>query len=334
MQQARVDWIAVSWSPYSRRSEMFARELNGQLRCIHNLRFQYPLHAPFKYILQAARTWRMLWRERPDAIHVQTPPFVCGAVVYLYSRLTGAPYVFEYHSAAFGRTWDWARPIQSFLARHAATNIVTNQHWADVMHEWGAEALVMFDPFLELPEGLPFPLKPGFNVAFVSTFADDEPVEAVLAAAAMTPDVNYYVTGDTRKRPAAFFAAAPPNVTFTGFLNLNGEYLGLLRAADAIMVLTTRDYTLQLGGCEAVSVGKPLITSDWPYLREVFGGGAVFVSNTAEGIRDGIHAVRERHEELAREITEFRQESQREWNIRMRQLENMVARTLPARGSA
>jgi glycosyltransferase involved in cell wall biosynthesis len=159
-------------------------------------------------------------------------------------------------------------------------------------------------------------------------------VESVLAAAAMTPDVNYYVTGDTRKRPAAFFAAAPPNVTFTGFLNPNGEYLGLLRAADAIMVLTTRDYTLQLGGCEAVSVGKPLITSDWPYLREVFGGGAVFVSNTAKGIRDGIHAVHERHEELAREIAEFRQKSQREWNIRMRQLENMVARTLPARGSA
>jgi glycosyltransferase involved in cell wall biosynthesis len=202
------------------------------------------------------------------------------------------------------------------------------------MHEWGAKALVMFDPFLELPEGSPFPLKPGFNVAFVSTFADDEPVEAVLAAAAMTPEVNYYITGDTRKRPAAFFAAAPPNVTFTGFLNPNGEYLGLLRAADAIMVLTTRDYTLQLGGCEAVSVGKPLITSDWPYLREVFGGGAVFVSNTAEGIRDGIHAVRERREELTREIAAFRQESQREWDIRMSQLENMVARTLPARGGA
>jgi hypothetical protein len=74
---------------------MFAHELNGQLRCIHNLRFQYPLHAPFKYTLQAARTWRMLLRERPDAIHVQTPPFVCGAVVYLYARLTGARYVFE-----------------------------------------------------------------------------------------------------------------------------------------------------------------------------------------------------------------------------------------------
>ena len=180
MHQQEMNWMAVSWSPYSRRSEMFARELNGRLRCIHYLRFQYPLHAPIKYALQAARTWQVLWRERPDAVHVQTPPFLCGLVVYLYGRLVGAPYVFEYHSAAFGRAWDWAKPIQRFLARHAAANIVTNQHWAGVVNDWGAEALVMFDPFLELPPGEPYPVEPGFNVLFVCTFASDEPVEAVL----------------------------------------------------------------------------------------------------------------------------------------------------------
>ena len=89
MHQQEVNWLAVSWAPYSRRSEMFARELNGRLRCIHYLRFQYPLHAPLKYILQAARTWQVLWRERPDAVHVQTPPFLCGLVAYLYGRLSG-----------------------------------------------------------------------------------------------------------------------------------------------------------------------------------------------------------------------------------------------------
>lgn len=325
IQPAQLNWIAVAWAPYSRRSEMFARELRGRLHCIHNLRFQYPLHAPFKYALQAVRTWRMLWRERPDAVHVQTPPFFCGAVVWLYCRLTGARYVFEYHSAAFGRAWDWARPIQRFLARQATVNIVTSRHWADLMREWGAEPLVMFDPFLELPEGASYPLKPGFNVAFISTFADDEPMEAVMAAAAMTPEVNYYVTGDTRKRPASFVAAAPPNVTFTGFLNPNGEYLGLLRGADAAMVLTTRDHTLQLGGCEAVAVGKPLITSDWPYLRELFCGGTIFAPNTGEGLRDAVLAMCEQRETLAREVVAFRGDSRREWDARMRQLEDRVA---------
>ena len=90
----------------------------------------------------------------------------------------------------------------------------------------------MFDPFLELPPGEPYPVEPGFNVLFVCTFASDEPVEAVLEAARQLPEVHFYVTGDRRKKPASFFETAPPNVIFTGFLDPNGRYLGLLRAAD------------------------------------------------------------------------------------------------------
>lgn len=318
-------WLAVAWAPHSRRSEMFARELGGKLYLIHYLRFQSPLHAPFKYLLQAPRTLQILFKERPNAVHVQSPPFLCGLMVFLYCLITGANYVFEYHSAVFDRKWSWALPIQRFLARRAACNIVTNQYWADIMHSWGAEAIVMYDPFLDLPEGEPFATGPGFNLAFISTFAQDEPVEAVLEAASDLPDVHFYITGDTRRKPSSFFTDAPSNVTFTGFLDPNRQYLGLLRAVDAIMVLTTRNYTLQLGGCEAVSVGKPLITSDYPYLRELFAKGAVFVSNSAESIRDGVLTMKEIHKDLAKEINPFRRESRREWDVRLGQLNQMVA---------
>lgn len=321
-------WLAIAWAPYSRMSDTFARELRGKLYCIHYLRFQSPPHAPLKYILQAFRTLRVLFKERPKAVHVQNPPFVSGLVVYLYCRVSGAKFVLHYHSAAFGHMWDWALPVQTFLARRAVTNIVTNQHWADIVRSWGAHALVMVDPFLDLPQGEPFAVKPGFNVAFVCTFAPDEPVEAVVRAAALLPEAHFYITGDTRKKPASFFASAPSNVTFTGFLNPNREYPGLLRTADAIMVLSTRNYTLQLGGCEAVAVGKPLITSDWPYLREVFPKGTVYVSDSAESIRDGILAIQERYEELAKEIVTLRQESRREWDTRLGQLQEMVARAV------
>ncbi len=319
-------WLAIAWAPYSRMSDTFARELGGKLYCIHYLRFQSPLHAPFKYILQTFRTLQVLFKERPRAVHVQNPPFVCGLVVYVYCVLSRAKFVLHYHSAAFASIWNWALPIQKFLARRAVTNIVTNQHWADIVRSWGAQALVMTDPFLDLPQGDPFAVGPGFNVAFVSTFAPDEPLEAVMQAAAQLPDIHFYITGDTRKKPASFFADVRSNITFTGFLNPNREYPGLLRAADAIMVLTTRNYTLQLGGCEAVAVGKPLITSDWPYLHEVFPKGAVYVSDSAESIRSGILAMKERYEELAKETITLRQESRQEWDTRLRQLEEMVAR--------
>jgi glycosyltransferase involved in cell wall biosynthesis len=320
-----TSWLAVSWAPYSRMSDTFARELGGKHYCIHYLRFQSPPHAPLKYILQAFRTLQVLFKERPRAVHVQNPPFVCGLVVDVYARLTGAKYVLHYHSAAFGAAWNWALPLQKLIARRAATNIVTNQHWAEIVRSWGGHTLVMVDPFLDLPQGEMFPVKPGFNLAFVCTFAPDEPTEAVLRAAAMLPDVNFYITGDKRKKPASFFASAPENVTFTGFLDPYWQYPGLLRAADAVMVLTTRNYTLQLGGCEATAVGKPLITSDWPYLHEVFPKGTAYVRETAESIRDGILQMQEQYDRYAREILELRQEGRQEWNIRLGQLKEIVA---------
>jgi glycosyltransferase involved in cell wall biosynthesis len=260
-------------------------------------------------------------------VHVQNPPFVSGLVVFLYSRLFGAKYVLHYHSAAFGAIWNWALPIQKFIARRAATNIVTNQHWADIVRSWGGHTLVMLDPFLDLPTGMPFETAPGFSVAVVGTFASDEPIEAILDAARLLPDVHFYITGDTRKKPAGFFADTPANVTFTGFLDPYREYPGLLRAADAVMVLTTRNYTLQLGGCEAVAVGKPLITSDWRYLQEVFPKGTVYVSASAQSIRDGILALQERYEELTEEIIELRRESRHEWNDRLNELRALVTTT-------
>ena len=98
-----------------------------------------------------------------------------------------------------------------------------------------------------------------------------------------------------------------------------------------MVVLTTRDHTLQLGGCEAVAVGKPLITSDWLYLRQVFRGGAVFAANTAEGIRDAVIETRARHTELSEAIATFRQESRLEWNDRLAYLRRAVARQVGGR---
>lgn len=319
-------WTAIAWAPYSRRSEMYARELRASLHCIHYLRFQWKPHAPVKYLLQAVQTLRTLFRERPASVHVQNPPNVCALVVHWYCLATGARYVIEHHSAAFDPAWRWFEPLTRFVVLRAAVNIVTDQHWAELVESWGGRALVMHDPFLDLPAGKPYPLQTGFNVAFLCTFADDEPVAAVLEAARELPDVNFYITGDERKRVTAGHVDAPGNVTFTGFLDSNGEYLGLLRGADAALVLTTRDHTLQLAGCEALAVGTPLITSDFEYLQRLFTGGTVFVSNTAEGIRTGVVQVREHATALRAEMPAVKEEKRQLWSEQMRRLEAHMAR--------
>ena len=125
-------WLCIAWAPYLRRSQVFAWEMGCRLYLIHYLRFQSPAYAPVKYVLQAARTLFVLFRERPRVIHAANPPFVCGLVVAGYCLVSQAKYVLDHHTGAFHRVWRWALPVQKLLARHAASNIVVNGHWARI----------------------------------------------------------------------------------------------------------------------------------------------------------------------------------------------------------
>jgi glycosyltransferase involved in cell wall biosynthesis len=306
---------------------VFAKAFQSKLHCIHYLHFQTPVYALPKYVLQAIRTLQVLFAERPQAVHVQNPPVICGLVVSFYCYIMRARFVFDHHSAAFGRAWDWALPLQRLLARRAVTNIVTTQHWAEIIRSWGAQALVMGDPFLTLPPGQEFSIGSGFSIAFVSTFASDEPLDAVLQAATELPQVHFYITGNANRKPKSFHDSLPMNVSCTGFLP-DAQYIGLLRAVDVIMVLTTRDHTLQLGGCEAVSIGQPLITSDWPFLREFFSIGTVHVNNTCDGIRDGILLMMNEQSRFKSEITVLRANKRKEWDTQFSQLNELVTQSI------
>ena len=324
-----LQWLCLAWAPYSRRTETFARVLSGKFYAVHLAKLQQPYLTPLRYLLQTISTLKILFAERPQAVLAQNPPFFCGLSVYFYTLFSGAKFALDHHSAAFAKVWNWARPLQQFLARKAVTNIVTNRHWQDIVRNWQAHALIMGDPFLPLPPGTPYPLGNGFNLVMVNTFAPDEPLEAVLQAAAQLPQVHFYITGNTRKKPPAFFKNIPANVTFTGFLP-DEQYRELLRAADAVMSLTTRNYTLQLGGCEAVSVGKPLITSDWPFLQEFFSAGTVYVDNTAGGIVSGVLQLLQNRPTLKAQMLAFRESARRQWNIQQLQLIALVKEKINA----
>jgi glycosyltransferase involved in cell wall biosynthesis len=116
-------------------------------------------------------------------------------------------------------------------------------------------------------------------------------------------------------------------VTFTGFLDPDGEYVGLLRGVDVAMVLTTRDHTLQLAGCEAIAVGTPLITSDWAYLRTLFAGGTVFTGHSPDAIAKAVTEAVERRGQLAAEIPALRELRHREWQQQLRALRRAVEST-------
>jgi glycosyltransferase involved in cell wall biosynthesis len=116
----------------------------------------------------------------------------------------------------------------------------------------------------------------------------------------------------------------PENVTLTGFLS-NEAYGGLLADADAVLVLTTLNHTMQRGAYEAIYQGTPVIVSDWPILRDAFPEGAAHVANTAASIAAAVRAVQanpERYREGARRLRDKKLER---WNATKQAIVSRVA---------
>ena len=305
-------WLFLAWAPYGRRSESLAKELGAEMHFVHYLKFQTPAYAPIKYILQGFKTVSLLLSNRPSVVFVQNPPIFCALVVFLLRPFLRNKFVLDHHSDVFSPRWNFILPVQKYLVSRAALNLVTNDHWAEIIRGWGGKAMILEDALPDFPPVPDYEVPAGVNVVMINTFADDEPLDEVVGAARLLPDVTFHVTGNKKKQPPAIFAGVPANVIFTGFLP-DQQYIGLLKACNAVMALTTRDHTLQGGGFEAVSLGKPLITSDWPLLRFLFQRGSVYVDNTAEGIANSIVELGQSWENREEEMKNYCKEKRQEY---------------------
>ena len=303
--------VFITWYPYCRRSDALAQQLGARSYLIHYLRFKAPYLAPIKYIPQALRTLWTLIRERPSLVLVANPPFVAPLLVWIGSGFLGYRFIIDCHSGAFHHSlWSWSLPVQRFLARRAVASVVTNEHLANIVRSWGGKVEIIQDLALDLDLRGSALRRDGFHVVHVCTYSVDEPVEEVVEAARRLPEVTFSFTGDPSYAPRGFRESLPPNVRLTGFIP-DADYLTLLRGADAILVLTSEDHTMQRGGYEAVALEKPLITSEWPLLRQVFSRGTLHVDNTAEGIVGAIRRARSEAESLRREMSELKRERAR-----------------------
>jgi glycosyltransferase involved in cell wall biosynthesis len=318
--------VFISWAPYSRRSLALSDELDISSYLVHHLKFQRPFYAPFKYILQTVHTLAILLKERPNIVFVQDPPIFAGLAVYVYTLLVfgQAQYIIDAHTGALLHPW-WKpfRGLQKSVYRRALTIITTNQSLADLVESWGANSMALAGPPIKIPPGEAMQFDQAFNLVLVNTFANDEPTHVALDAVADLPDVHLYVTGNVDRAPPSLLERVPPNVTLTGFVP-DDEYLKLLRGADAVMVLTEQDFTLQLGAVEAIALGKPIIISNQPFLREYFNQGAVHVPNTPEGVRQGIIRLERNLERLSAEVPELQRMHQEEWSTKSQQLHKLM----------
>ena len=73
-----------------------------------------------------------------------------------------------------------------------------------------------------------------------------------------------------------------------------------------MMDLTARDGAPLPGALEAACIGTPLIVSSWPILQDFLKLGAEHVSNSAEGIQEGVLQARRERLALREGILEVR----------------------------
>jgi glycosyltransferase involved in cell wall biosynthesis len=325
--------VLVWGSPYvGPRSIVLARELEiDKVHFVYLTTRRGLLAAAVKYPYQMIATLLLLLRRRPRLVIVQSPPSLAVLCARLYCLLTGSHYLIDAHSAAFQHAF-WTRPawLVRSLARQAVATLVTNEEYARLVTGWGGRAFILRDIPTDFPHLDSYPLQDEFSIAVVNTYAPDEPLPEVLEAARELPEAHFYITGKTEKAAPGLLEQAPGNVHFTGFLP-DEVYYALLASSQAVMCLTTRDHTMQRGACEALSLGRPIITSDWPLLREYFHRGAVHVPNTGEGIRQGVSHLMQHYDWYREEIRKMQLEQQREWLDKLAALTGLVQQAMVAK---
>jgi glycosyltransferase involved in cell wall biosynthesis len=304
--------LFISWIAFSRRGQLISEKFKLKHYQIQSLKHKYYL-APIRYILQTIRTLKILFIESPKIIFVQNPPIFACIVVYLFSKFRDAKFIIDSHTGALlAPWWRWSLPLHSYLSRRALVTIVTNPYLAGMVNNWGAKAFILPDIPFNFPDGRTVKLETKFNIAVINTFSPDEPINEILEAASSLNEIQFYITGDTIQAKKQYLMNPPKNVKFTNFLT-DDDYIGLLRAVQVIMVLTKDNHTMQRGACEALSIGKPIITSDWPILREFFNKGTVYVDNTCAGIKEGILKVQKNLYRLKSEISVLKKERLLDW---------------------
>jgi glycosyltransferase involved in cell wall biosynthesis len=168
-----------------------------------------------------------------------------------------------------------------------------------------------------------YPVPAETNILVVNTFANDEPLDEVLSAAGKLNQAHFYITGKVSRAGNRLPENLPGNITFTDYLP-DEDYYGLMNRCQAVMCLTTRDHTMQRGACEALSMGKPIITSNWPLLLDYFHKGTVHVDNTVAGIQQGVEAMLANIDHYRREIVKLQAAQQQEWRRKIKLLENLI----------
>ena len=286
----------VSWNPHRRTDGLCAA-------------WQVPLHVirpslpgALKWLQLPFRTLQLWLRERPRILFVQNPSLALTTLAALCRPVFGYCLVVDAHNEGvrpFDRPYALVRWLTRRLLKTADVTIVTNDALQEDVLAAGGRPLTLPDSLPVIPELASMPARDSDtpSIAVIATFRADEPIAEIFAAAATMPDIRFSISGPS-KRYRGSSGEIPPNVRLTGFLP-DSEYWQLLAQATVVCDLTLKPDCIVCGAYEALAVGKPMVLSDNPATRELFGPAAILTGNGAGEIAAALRKAIDHRRRLA-----------------------------------
>lgn len=269
-----------------------------------------------RWVDRAAKTFTLLRRVRPQILFVQNPSLALTALATSLRPLFRYYLVVDAHNEGvrpFARRGRLVRWLTRQLLRSADTTLVTNSALLKDVAAAGGRALVLPDrlPEPDLPRGADgAEVVP--DVVVISSFMADEPVAGIVAAARMLPHIRFAFTGDLRRFHRRR-VELPGNVRLTGYL-ADKAFWNLLSRAPVVCDLTLKPDCLVCGAYEALALAKPMVLSDNPATRELFGPAAVLTSNEAEDIARAVQTALDQRARLAANARTLRDRYAAPWD--------------------
>ena len=289
--------LAVAWATFQPRTVGLAAALGGKPAFVSS-RLGRTL-PPLRYAVAALKTWRLLERDSPELVLAVTPPVFAPLVCWLWGSWRRRPLVIDCHTGTLESTkWGWADPLHRWLMRRASATLLHTEQALSVVEGWGAPALLMPDDLPEASEAAALPAAERQTVLVAGSFDENEPVEAVVEAARLLPEVELRLTGNPELLPAGLRASAPSNVVFTGFLPYP-VFLGELIRAQVVAAFSSDPGIMNRAAFEAVGLGRPLVLTDFPGLRERFGEAALLSTNEPARMAAALRQALGNREQLA-----------------------------------
>ena len=255
----------------------------------------------FRHAASLFWTIGVLVRQRPNAVLFQNS-FLLALLLAVYKTLHPGRVVLvaDCHTKSLRRQMNGAlggvfKALKSWSLGQCQALVIATPTLGTEAARYAPPVLVIPDLLPTLPVGTspdaqPAPERSGQrpDVLVVGSFAVDEPLEEIIAAAGLAPDLDFAFTG----KPTAVIAARPMpgNVRLLGFLP-DDAFAARLGSAAVILALTRDQDCFMRSACEALSAHRPLVTSDTPALRHFLADAAVFVKPEPGHIVDGLRAA-------------------------------------------